>query len=68
MSLGNFVSRCQPLAVAYLHDYLEMNSLNSNRNRRESRPSLLSGSDSPSYLTIKLNTCMIHHLEDSQHY
>ena len=59
------MSRCQPLAVAYLHDYLEMNSLNSNRN---SRPSLLSGGDLPSDLTIELNTCMIHCVEDSQHY
>ena len=42
-----------------------MNSLNSNRN---SRPSLLSGGDLPSDLTIKLNTCMIHCVEDSQHY
>ena len=33
-----------------------MNSLNSNRN---GRPSLLSGGDLPSDLTIKLNTCMM---------
>ena len=28
-TLVNFVSRRQPLAVAYLHDYLEIISLNS---------------------------------------
>ena len=45
VTLGNLVSiKMQPLAVAYLHDYLEMNSLNSNR---KSRSSLLSGGDSP---------------------
>ena len=56
VTLGNLVSiKIQPLAVAYLHDYLEMNSLNSNR---KSRPSLLSGGDSPSDLTIMFKT---HH-------
>ena len=54
--LVNFVSRRQPLAVAYLRDYLETTSLNSNRNGRESRPSLLSGADSPSDLTMMYKT------------
>ena len=55
-TLVNFVSRRQPLAVAYLRDYLETTSLNSNRNGRESRHSLLSGTDSPSDLTMMYNT------------
>uniref|UniRef100_A0A1X7SXF3 START domain-containing protein n=1 Tax=Amphimedon queenslandica TaxID=400682 RepID=A0A1X7SXF3_AMPQE len=33
-TLFNIVSRRQPLAVAYLRDYLETTSLNSNRNGR----------------------------------
>ena len=45
------MSRHQPLAVAYLCDYLE-----TNRNGRESRPSLLSGTDSPSDLTMMYKT------------
>ena len=55
-TLVNIVSRHQPLAVAYLRDYLETTSLNSNRNGRESRPSLLSGTDSPSDLTMMYKT------------
>ena len=55
-TLVNFVSRRQPLAVAYLRDYLETTSLNSNRNGRESRPSLLSDTDSPSDLTMMYKT------------
>uniref|UniRef100_A0A1X7SW60 Uncharacterized protein n=1 Tax=Amphimedon queenslandica TaxID=400682 RepID=A0A1X7SW60_AMPQE len=42
--------------TTYLCDYVETTSLNSNRNGRESRPSLLSGTDSPSDLTIMYKT------------
>ena len=53
------MSRRQPLAVAYLCYYLETTSLNSYRNGRESRPSLLSGTDSPSDLTMMYKTCVL---------
>ena len=50
--LVNFVAKRQPLAIAYLRDYLETTSLNSPRNGRDSRISLLDPGDVPNELTL----------------
>ena len=50
--LVNFVAKRQPLAIAYLRDYLETTSLNSTRNGRDSRLSLLEGYEVPNEVAL----------------
>lgn len=56
-ALVNFVAKRQPLAIAYLREYLETTSLNFTRKAKEERPSLLNG-DPPSDLTMMFKTYM----------
>ena len=57
-ALVNFVAKRQPLAIAYLREYLESVSLNVVRHLREEKPPSLLNGDPPSDLTMMFKTYM----------